>query len=390
MKLMEEFLCEFNKLLAKNNEIKEYERAQGNSFNIFNVLGMTSNEVKLHSALIVELLDPKGSHGMKDLFLKAFIETLDISDFNLKTKNASVEKEKYVGRKTQTEGGRLDIMITDTQKVIIIENKIYAHDQGNQLLRYKNSAKDFEDYKLYYLTLHCDNAKDTSLGLYSSMCHEDYECISYEKHIFEWIDKCIKISSEKPLVNNTLVAYRNLIKQLTYQNDSYHDKMTSLMTEKKYALAVVKILELEDDWFLSLLKRYVFNELQKFANENNLKFEYTTDKGFDVLWFYKKEWIHYCIKVATDKNRIWGPMYYGISWYNKPKTRIKKSQKALDCLTDSPIRDWPYGTSWFYERFKIWNNSLVESIINGELTNYIKSCISEVLSEIEEKNINLY
>ena len=118
MKIMEEFLCEFNKLLAKNNEIKEYERAQGNSFNIFNVLGMTSNEVKLHSALIVELLDPKGSHGMKDLFLKAFIEALGISDFNLNTKSASVEKEKNIGRKTQTTGGRLDIMITDTHKVI--------------------------------------------------------------------------------------------------------------------------------------------------------------------------------------------------------------------------------------------------------------------------------
>ena len=89
MRLMEEFLCEFNKLLAKNNE-----RAQGNSFNIFNVLGMTSNEVKLHSALIVEMLDPNGSHGMKDLFLKAFIEALGISDFNLNTKSASVEKEK--------------------------------------------------------------------------------------------------------------------------------------------------------------------------------------------------------------------------------------------------------------------------------------------------------
>ena len=138
MKLMEEFLCEFNKLLAKNNEIKEYERAQGNSFNIFNVLGMTSNEVKLHSALIVEMLDPNGSHGMKDLFLKAFIEALGISDFNLNTKSASVEKEKNIGRKTQTTGGILDIMITDAHKVIIIENKIYASDQDNQLLRYKN------------------------------------------------------------------------------------------------------------------------------------------------------------------------------------------------------------------------------------------------------------
>ena len=388
MRLMEEFLCEFNKLLAKNNEIKEYERAQGNSFNIFNVLGMTSNEVKLHSALIVEMLDPNGSHGMKDLFLKAFIEALGISDFNLNTKSASVEKEKNIGRKTQTTGGILDIMITDAHKVIIIENKIYARDQDNQLLRYKNFAKKFEDYKLYYLTLHCNNAKDSSLGLYSSMCHDDYECISYEKHILEWIDRCIEISSEKPLVNNTLIAYKNLIKQLTHQDDPFHDKMISLMTEKKYALAVAEILELEDEWFNSLLEKFVIDELQKFASENSLDFFYDSDEP--TIRFNKPQWEYYCIMIDTDRSQRWGPMYYGISWYNKPKTRIIKNQKSLDCLVDSPVRDWPYGTSWFIEEFKYWNNSLVESIINGNLANYIKSCVIEVLAEIEEKDINMY
>lgn len=387
MRLMEEFLCEFSKLLAKNNEIKEYERAQGNSFNIFNVLGMTSNEVKLHSALIVEMLDPNGSHGMKDLFLKAFIEALGLSDFNLNTKSASVEKEKNIGRKTQTTGGILDIMITDAHKVIIIENKIYASDQDNQLLRYKNFAQNFKESKLYYLTLHCNNAKDSSLGLYSSMSHDDYECISYEKHILEWIDRCIEISSEKPLVNNTLIAYRNLIKQLTYQDDPFHDKMISLMTEKKYALAVAEIIELEDDWFLSLLKRYVFDELQRFANENSLEFKYTTDKGTDVLWFNKKEWKHYCIKVATKNERNFGPLFYGISWYNKPSTRICKNNNLI-CFSENSKRDWPYGFSYF-EKFYYWSKDITESIINGELVEYIKSCVSEVLSEIEEKNINL-
>ena len=388
MRLMEEFLCEFNKLLAKNNEIKEYERAQGNSFNIFNVLGMTSNEVKLHSALIVELLDPKGSHGMKDLFLKAFIEALGISDFNLNIKSASVEKEKNIGRKTQTTGGILDIMITDAHKVIIIENKIYASDQDNQLLRYKNFAQNFKEYKLYYLTLHCNNAKDSSLGLYSSMSHDDYECISYEKHILEWIDRCIEISSEKPLVNNTLIAYKNLIKQLTHQDDPFHDKMISLMTEKKYALAVAEILEIEDEWFNSLLERFVIDELQKFASENSLDFFYDSDEP--TIRFNKPQWEYYCIMIDTGRSQRWGPMYYGISWYNKPKTRIIKNQKSLDCLVDSPVRDWPYGTSWFIEEFKYWNNSLVESIINGNLANYIKSCVIEVLAEIEEKDINMY
>ena len=175
---------------------------------------------------------------------------------------------------------------------------------------------------------------------------------------------------------------------MTHQDDPFHDKMISLMTEKKYALAVAEILELEDEWFNSLLERFVIDELQKFASENSLDFFYDSDEP--TIRFNKPQWEYYCIMIDTGRSQRWGPMYYGISWYNKPKTRIIKNQKSLDCLVDSPVRDWPYGTSWFIEEFKYWNNSLVESIINGNLANYIKSCVIEVLAEIEEKDINMY
>jgi len=38
----------------------------------------------------------------------------------------------------KTKGGRIDIYIESNNKYIFIENKIYAEDQENQLLRYRN------------------------------------------------------------------------------------------------------------------------------------------------------------------------------------------------------------------------------------------------------------
>ena len=60
-------------LLQKTvNIVDKYESMAvltGERFNVFNVLGMGSSEVKLHSALIAELLNPKGKHSLGELFL---------------------------------------------------------------------------------------------------------------------------------------------------------------------------------------------------------------------------------------------------------------------------------------------------------------------------------
>ena len=41
---------------------------RGENFNVFNVLGLWSEEVRLHSAMLAELLNPDGSHGCSEAF----------------------------------------------------------------------------------------------------------------------------------------------------------------------------------------------------------------------------------------------------------------------------------------------------------------------------------
>ena len=49
------------------------DRADAPKQNVFRMLGWQSSEVRTHSALLAEVLDPRGSHSQIDLFLNKFL-----------------------------------------------------------------------------------------------------------------------------------------------------------------------------------------------------------------------------------------------------------------------------------------------------------------------------
>lgn len=202
------------------------ELLSGEYYNIFQVIDMTSNETSVHSAFIADLLNPKGRHRMGDAFLKLFLEMDVFKDFKFESVNATVEREKYIGEVTEGTGGRIDIHIMDPAgKCIIIENKIYASDQDNQIRRYYNYAESLKTkYRLIYLSLFGDvhdedktTANDKNIK--QLVQGENYHTLSYEKDILEWLDKCRNKDevSSKPMIREAINHYINLIKYLTNQ-----------------------------------------------------------------------------------------------------------------------------------------------------------------------------
>jgi len=125
---------------ALNDRYKKINELTGENFNVFRILKLESSEVRMHSAFLAELLNPNGSHGQKDAFLKLFLKSFCFKNNPINSESCKVEVEKHTGfiNEQGTEGGRIDIVITDTESKhqIIIENKIYAGDQANQLFRY--------------------------------------------------------------------------------------------------------------------------------------------------------------------------------------------------------------------------------------------------------------
>lgn len=209
---VEKLLNEIGKLVVAQNERTKERYSHGELFNVFNILGLESKEVRLHSALLAELLRPNGMSGVGNAFQKVFLAILGLPENYIVDGKVSVELS--IGTTTDTEGGRIDIIMEDGNHAIIIENKIYAQDQPAQLLRYTNFARDNypHGYRLLYLTLDGKEASDDS----AQGC--PYQCISYKNEISKWLEECARISFDRPLVRETIRQYINLIKQLTNQS----------------------------------------------------------------------------------------------------------------------------------------------------------------------------
>lgn len=231
-------------LLGQVNTIdkayKIVKQNTGEDFNLFQILGMETAEVKTHSRFLAELLNPNGSHMQGNTFLKLFIEyfnTLEIAKgisflpdnhkIDLKSEKSKVQVEKFIGWKNDDEGGRIDICITEDesnkQNIICIENKIYAGEQDKQMQRYGNYAKNFTNSHLFYLTLWGNETKTNG--------SETVYPISYKTHIIEWLELCKKEAVNLPILRETIGQYTNLIKKLTHQT-----------TNKKMAQEIQKII----------------------------------------------------------------------------------------------------------------------------------------------------
>lgn len=209
---VEKLLNEIGKLVVAQNERTKERYSHGELFNVFNILGLESKEVRLHSALLAELLRPNGMSGVGNAFQKAFLAILGLPENYIVDGRVSVELS--IGTTTDSERGRIDIIMEDGNHAIIIENKIYAQDQPAQLLKYTNFAKNNYPYgyRLLYLTLDGKEASDDS----AQGC--PYQCISYKNEISKWLAECARISFDRPLVRETIRQYINLIKQLTNQS----------------------------------------------------------------------------------------------------------------------------------------------------------------------------
>ena len=213
---------------AIRNKYDQITEITGEKFNIFSILGLQDNEVRLHSNLLNELLNPKGRHGQKDKFLILFIDLINskIKDEIIIEKSKNISSQKIISFNTEqaisrveinagkinkdtSEGGRVDIIVNDNNRHgIIIENKVWAGDQEEQLLRYHNYGEIvYSSFHLIYLTI--DGREPTEFSTKRSLSTEQYLCLSYEEDIILWLEQCRKECSQLPIIRETITQYIN-------------------------------------------------------------------------------------------------------------------------------------------------------------------------------------
>lgn len=367
------------------------KKARGELFNIFEVLGMTSNEVRTHSSFIAELLRPNGSHGMGSTPLSLFIQVINnrVCDFDFEVNGASVLVEQSIGQISDSyvEGGRLDILVESCGKAILIENKVFAKDQEKQLIRYFNYAeKQYKDFILLYLNREKGVLASPSSSESESTklkAREHYWPISYEIEIQTWIRMCLLESFNKPLVRETLNQYLSLILNLTNNMETRNEEVIQKMMENPSV--VTKILRLQDEYKLKVIKERLVKSFERFANDNDLEMEigpgFLEGKRYSRLALWKKEWKNAAIVIKPDNHQ--SNYWIGIL-HKKEGELLKTTEQTFSMLGDGTKAEYPFGSKWLPGNYRwLFDAGTIEDIISGTFIQVIGNLINEILKETD-------
>ncbi len=244
LKLLLERFREFN------IEIEARKKRGQNDFNPLLCVQKLDDEVNMHSGFLYALLNTNGEHYQDDLFLKLFLDSVGLKEWFGSTSGAEVYKEYE----------NIDIYITNNNKHIIIENKIWARDQDRQIERYietiakeqsqdsndiesnelessenetqQEQSKSYENIVVLYLTLDSKNPTPQSLGKWhiqgEFLVDDDnnqvrYKAISYEEHIIKWLDSALNEAGGISNLRMAIECYTDVVKRLTGQKENTMD-----------------------------------------------------------------------------------------------------------------------------------------------------------------------
>ncbi len=387
----------------KEQRIEKFER--GENYNIFNDLGFMSDEVHLHSMFLANLLNPKGSHGQRGKFLEAFLKMLQKSfsaisadNLELDITNASVEVEKYIGRQTDSEGGRIDIYLTDGKHSIIIENKIYAVDQYHQMLRYWNygmsqKGDDTEkSFVLIYLTLDGCSPSKESLG--EDLKENDIVCLSYKNDIRGWLDRCVELASRTPLVRETINQYISTIDILTNNVMEDNKELLDILCKEENLDAIYDIANNKNIVVNRIINEVFIPKLRDLAESKGLTMgDNCTENWMEESWagasFYNPKW-KYLKLVFEFERRGLGSLIFG--FHTKDEDGVKRED----------VKDWEkvqknYSTKdvnnlcWIWKDFngnQYWDNaSGIKDLLNGKTLNDFSIMFDEAIDCVKGLDI---
>ena len=409
---MNDIINILNQVRIVSQKIKEQRKEKferGENYNIFNDLGFMSDEVHLHSMFLANLLNPKGSHGQRGKFLEAFLKMLQktfpaISADNLELNitNASVEVEKYIGRQTDSEGGRIDIYLTDGKHSIIIENKIYAGDQHHQMLRYWNygmsqKGDDTEkSFVLIYLTLDGCSPSKESLG--EDLKENDIVCLSYKSDIRGWLDRCVELASRTPLVRETINQYISTIDILTNNVMEDNKELLDILCKEENLDAVFDIIDSKENLINHIINDEFIPKLKDLAE----------DKGLEICGNYKRNWVSDRYPGAHFQKTGWKFLDLAFQFESVGLDRMvfgfvcKGESNRSDVPTSvwekvqehysisSPIKD-KNNDLWIHKDFignKNWNNSqAIKNLRNGKTLNNFSIMFDEAIDCVKGLDI---
>lgn len=296
---------------TKMEQYIQQELQSGCDYNILLALYKDSNEMNLHSRFIYSLLNPNGYHYKGDSFLKEFLKICGC-DFTFDMKKIEVLLEY-----STTEYRRVDLVIKDGTKCVIIENKVNAKDSKKQLVDYIKHFCRKEKYKrenIYAIYLSPDGRYPSKASIGNYRIEDGYlaygqskvyvevkfKSISYQKEIKEWIKSCEKYCSSdmKLILNQYLSVLKSLNGELEYQRDKLEYEYIKEQYTKAEALYRSGLEEEEEQRIenvaINIISEFmdeVAKEFEKQKTEDELKADNCFNDSLGWMSIYNPKWI---------------------------------------------------------------------------------------------------
>lgn len=388
------------KSLIENKEkiekdIEEAKKRIIPTVNIINILGCAYDEVK-NSSLLHNIFKIKFKYENKEIdFAKDFSEYIIKEKLKNDSLNINSSKiESYNEIYSSSEGWRkIDLLIKADNFEIIIENKIWADDQKDQLKDYynnrinenKNNDKIKDNIFIVYLTRNRDKPKEISVDreLIEELENKNKICYLSHDDIAEWIKNSI-LNKYQFLKEEKLQLIYSALIQIAY-NEKYISKKTE---ENKMELNEIK--KYVD--FNLLLKEE--NDLDKKVNELNKSIELfenvkkvIADKKGEII--LENESVKNDIKYSVDVGNYLKEKGITAIIFNEEQIRQRISSEADYRNIIIPI------TSIWYHSYivlgqdisglSIWINGTNRNFINKVKEKDIKNKIVEILNGYDEE-----
>ena len=243
-----------NEVTSISKKYQLINEKTGKNFNVFRILGKSTAEVAI-CRVIHELLDPHGSHGQGNVYLRLFVQSvlqLDFTERDFQT--AQVYREYGID-----ENRRIDLYIKTMNYAIPIEVKIYAGDQAKQCEDYYCVAVNSP---MYYLTPAGSMPTEESLGC---LTEKEIHCVSFKESIVSWIEKCITLKETVRLssIREVLWQFLDTIKLFTNQvGDEQEMEIQQLLASSNQNMKSALQIESNINEVRILLMKRLFQALE--------------------------------------------------------------------------------------------------------------------------------
>lgn len=393
--------------IVQSHKIKRAEaKKRGETFNIFEILGLQTKETILHSSFIASLLNPLGSHGLSYKPLEFFLNKLKeegILKFEIDFSQINIEIEYYIGNITSdySKGGRIDILLRDGKNLIGIENKIDAGDQQAQLVRYYNylsqKSKEEGNSLLLYLSKFGSPPTDISITHLDSEEKlkegDDFHVISYKDFILSWLEECRHLAIDNVKVREIIKQYQETIKNITGMNYTNEEKERLFEILKKHIPAVNEIIKNGSEFRDYLFFKKILEPMKEWAPKHNLSCVEGVkpcdgNQGPFGLSFYKKDWNTKMIRIEYPVKDLLGfsNTFIGICW--KEIKGNEENSEILPGYKRSPV--FPNGYKYLDKDFIDVNLEVLEDDLKiKKILDHYKNQILFIL-DLAEKNFDKY